>query len=236
MPVPKPPTHYAVLGIPETASAAAIERAYKTRIRAAHPDRAHDEGDRLRRTREAAALNEAGRVLRDKTQRAVYDFDLEAARRADLTRRLVSARPTANADAVAPPSAASSADAAPFKPFWEEPIRAPLAGSWLDLRRRRHLGGLRPALLAFLRFNPWGQWLLVWIVWLVIVRAQTVFWPAQADELTPRLLALAVWLLLGALWARSWLRHPLGHLLRLVALLTEFLFSLLNDRAREEKP
>ena len=64
-------THYDVLGVPATASAAEVRRAYHERARQLHPDRAGD-------ARAMADVNEAWRVLRDPGSRAAYDRTLAA--------------------------------------------------------------------------------------------------------------------------------------------------------------
>ena len=66
-------THYAVLGLHETATAEAIREAYRRLAREFHPDRTQGSaagGDRM------PAINEAYRVLSDPGRRAVYDATL----------------------------------------------------------------------------------------------------------------------------------------------------------------
>lgn len=251
MPAAKP-THYVVLGVPESADAETIERAYKARIGATHPDRARDEKDRLRRTRESATVNESGRVLRDQTLRVVYDYDLAAERRAVLAQRLITARPSpsvshpATRPAVSvtrvytPPETVSESFSQeptadnPYEP-WGVPAPLAVRGSWADLKHRVGTAGARDVILAFVRFNPIGQWLTVLGVWLTVTRAQAVFWPETVTDLWPRFIVLGIWLMVGAFWARSWARHPLGHLLRFIGSVTDAAFDSLGNRGQEEE-
>lgn len=62
-------THYDVLGVPATASADEVRRAYHERARVLHPDRSGD-------ARAMQDVNEAWRVLRDARSRAAYDRTL----------------------------------------------------------------------------------------------------------------------------------------------------------------
>lgn len=240
--------HYKVLGLPETATSADIERAYRKRIGATHPDRAGNEADRLRRTRDSASVNEAGRVLRDPDRRAVYDFDLAVTRRVYLASHVIVTRPVVHPSAgrypyPPPPKPApwtssqtpspAGADQGP----WAEPPRysAPTApGSWGDLRQRWRSPGSRSALLAFARWNRLGQWLVVALVWWAAVRAENVFWPASSGDLRPVLAVVLTWLFIGALWARSPSRHPLGQLLHLVGALLGSIFDRPDERAERE--
>jgi molecular chaperone DnaJ len=64
-------THYEVLGVKTTATAAEIREAYRRQARVWHPDRSETgSADKM------ARLNEAYRVLREPGRRAMYDRDL----------------------------------------------------------------------------------------------------------------------------------------------------------------
>jgi curved DNA-binding protein CbpA len=67
--------HYEVLGVPATASTAAVREAYRERARRLHPDRLIDASPRERdqAAAEMAAVNEAWRVLGDTRRRRAYD-------------------------------------------------------------------------------------------------------------------------------------------------------------------
>jgi molecular chaperone DnaJ len=71
--MPGPFDYYMVLGVGPTATGEEIRRAYKTRMRATHPDLATDPRDQARRTRQATRINAANDVLSDPVQRAAYD-------------------------------------------------------------------------------------------------------------------------------------------------------------------
>lgn len=221
-------THYAILQIPETASAEIIERAYREQIGATHPDRADDEADRVRRTRAAMLVNEAGRVLRDADRRAVYDFDLAAMRRQELANRIITPRPEDRevSTSVSYPGPASSPMVDPVMSARDrETTPAAPRGSLRDLRERRRTMGVSNAALAFLRWNRIGQWLLVIALWLIVRRAQAVFWPDTATDMTPGIVVVGLWLIVGALWARSRTLHPLGHILRIIGFILAELFD-----------
>lgn len=66
-------THYEVLGVAPSASADEVRRAYRARIKAAHPDArgGRDDGD-------SAAITEAWRVLSDPGRRLDYDRALRS--------------------------------------------------------------------------------------------------------------------------------------------------------------
>lgn len=63
-----PPDHYAVLGVPSTASPAEIAHAYRRRIRSQHPDTGRATG-----SEGLSAVVAAYAVLRDPARRADYD-------------------------------------------------------------------------------------------------------------------------------------------------------------------
>jgi hypothetical protein len=67
-------THYEVLGVAATASPDEIRRAYRRLARLHHPDRSTDDASTM------AAVNEAYRVLRHPSRRALYDAELAAQR------------------------------------------------------------------------------------------------------------------------------------------------------------
>lgn len=64
-------SHYDVLGVPRSADAAAVRRAYLELARRHHPDRAGGDPDRMR------AINEAWATLGDPTRRRRYDLTLD---------------------------------------------------------------------------------------------------------------------------------------------------------------
>ena len=77
--------YYAVLGVPRTASAAEIKKAFRKAAREHHPDRNKGEAEAERRFK---AVNEANAVLSDPDKRALYDRlgkDWEAYARAGAT-------------------------------------------------------------------------------------------------------------------------------------------------------
>lgn len=65
--------YYKVLGVPRTASADEIKRAYRERIRGAHPDYHPDDKELEEKSKE---LNEAYAVLGDEDKKKEYDFKL----------------------------------------------------------------------------------------------------------------------------------------------------------------
>ena len=69
------PTHYDVLGVPPSASAAAVRDAYRRLAREHHPDRAMASGSAAGAV-SMPEINEAYRVLNDPARRAVYDASL----------------------------------------------------------------------------------------------------------------------------------------------------------------
>ena len=68
-------THYDVLGVPPSASAADVRDAYRRLAREHHPDRAMASGSAAGAV-SMPAINEAYRVLNDPGRRAVYDASL----------------------------------------------------------------------------------------------------------------------------------------------------------------
>ena len=84
-------THYQVLGIAPTASAADVKRAYRQLVVRYHPDK---HGGDVRYEDQFKAVATAYRVLGDAGRRATYDFQLaQATRRADDERRRQQYRP-----------------------------------------------------------------------------------------------------------------------------------------------
>ena len=67
-------THYQVLELPETATAADIRRAYRRLVLLAHPDRTPDPAAHAR----YLAVNAAYEVLSDPARRAAYDWQFRA--------------------------------------------------------------------------------------------------------------------------------------------------------------
>lgn len=94
------PTHYETLGVPRTATADEIRRAYHVQARRWHPDRAGGAAPaELGRAEDAMRrVNEAWRVLSDPGRRRDYDRDLD--QRAGATR--TAAGPSASADGGVP--------------------------------------------------------------------------------------------------------------------------------------
>lgn len=69
--------YYALLGVSPGASDAAVERAYRRKVAAVHPDRYfEDGGKRAEAEQTLRTLNEAMAVLRDPVKRARYDAGL----------------------------------------------------------------------------------------------------------------------------------------------------------------
>ncbi|WP_140467852.1 J domain-containing protein [Hymenobacter nivis] len=84
-------THYQVLGVAPTASAADVKRAYRQLVVRYHPDK---HGGDVRYEEQFKAVATAYRVLGDAGRRATYDFQLaQATRRADDERRQQQYRP-----------------------------------------------------------------------------------------------------------------------------------------------
>jgi curved DNA-binding protein CbpA len=79
-------THYEVLGVPRTASAEDLRRAYLDRARLLHPDRHIDAGPNGRAQAEWAMqeVTEAWRVLGDAGRRRRYDRELGGPVRAEV--------------------------------------------------------------------------------------------------------------------------------------------------------
>jgi len=70
-----PPDYYAILEIPETASAAQIREAYKRAALKTHPDRGpSDSPERAHRTRKFQLVNDAYYTLFDAARRQEYDL------------------------------------------------------------------------------------------------------------------------------------------------------------------
>lgn len=111
-------THYEVLGVPPTAPADEVRRAYRSRIKAAHPDArgGRDDG-------ESAAITEAWRVLSDPGRRLDYDRAL----RGEASGGAGPAGGSAAAGGRSAPVAGATAPGAP--PGWSsapyEPARFP---------------------------------------------------------------------------------------------------------------
>jgi curved DNA-binding protein CbpA len=82
--------YYALLGVRADAGAAAIKRAYRSAVRAVHPDVNPDDP---RAEELARRVNQAGETLLDPDARAAYD----AARAAHRSRRRPARRPRARA-------------------------------------------------------------------------------------------------------------------------------------------
>jgi curved DNA-binding protein CbpA len=70
---------YTVLGVRPGANQLEIRDAYRTAMRAAHPDRATGEADRARRTARSAEINGAYEILGDPERRTAYDLEQLAA-------------------------------------------------------------------------------------------------------------------------------------------------------------
>ncbi len=66
--------HYAILGVPRSASAAEIKAAYRRKAKEYHPDTSHRcDADKMFKS-----LNKAYSVLKDKRKRAEYNLELMA--------------------------------------------------------------------------------------------------------------------------------------------------------------
>lgn len=70
---------YAVLGVRHDATTEEIEAAYRALIKATHPDLAHDEPERERRTKLAPEINAARGILTSPARRARHDLELAKA-------------------------------------------------------------------------------------------------------------------------------------------------------------
>ena len=97
--------HYAVLGVPRTASVEDIRRAYRERMRMAHPDSAAARAS----TTEVTRISEAWSVLSSPARRAAYDAQLSlgsAVGGIDTGPRVVGSRAVdeTNLDRVYPPA------------------------------------------------------------------------------------------------------------------------------------
>jgi tetratricopeptide (TPR) repeat protein len=158
--------HYQVLGVPPTAPAADIKRAYRRLATELHPDK-HG-GDRQYEERFKAVAVAYG-VLGDPDRRAQYDYQLQlAARRAEEQRRA-----TAEAAASGP-----SVYKMPGQPAAAPPLRTrPPAGS-----RERHYQQRVPR--QRVRFNRQDFWLvagLTFLIFLFGVSAKVVMDRVQAN-------------------------------------------------------
>jgi DnaJ domain len=238
--------HYAILGVSETATAAAIKRAYRSKIKATHPDLAANESDRKRRTEAAAAINSAKTVLLDPDKRAAYDLDLFAARRthSDPSAYRQSAPPRSTPprrtpyepppDHAQPLHRRPAPYVEPTPHFNPTPYVDPVRGSFADLGLRRRTKGNLDALIAFVRWNSLGQLFTLAVVILAATWLVPFFNISRSSVLDPLydwhptsqivLVIAFVWLCIGAAWSRSWTEHPLGHVVRL----GRFLFTTLR--------
>ena len=70
-------TYYDVLGVPRNAKLAFIRRRYITLAQDVHPDRFSEPAERVRKSEEFKAVNEAWEVLSDRVQRGRYDSSLD---------------------------------------------------------------------------------------------------------------------------------------------------------------
>lgn len=85
---------YALLGVPATADAAELARAYRRRLREIHPDTRHRSGaEPDDGPAELRAVQEAYLLLRDPARRARYDAQRRDSQRADAHRDDGSAEP-----------------------------------------------------------------------------------------------------------------------------------------------
>lgn len=71
------PDHYQVLGVPYTATAAEITRAYREAMKRVHPDR-HDPARRAAAEERAKAVNAAYNTLKSPIRRQAYDRSIRA--------------------------------------------------------------------------------------------------------------------------------------------------------------
>jgi curved DNA-binding protein CbpA len=76
--------YYQILGVPVTATAEEIRRAYRRLMRTTHPDRVRDPDKRRVAEERAKLLNAAYAVLSDPEQRRAYDERLRQRAVADL--------------------------------------------------------------------------------------------------------------------------------------------------------
>src|SRR5277367_291757 len=99
-------TYYEILGVPESATAAEIEAAFKAKAREVHPDTVPAENTYLRKVAAEAFkdLSEAKAALLDPIARQKYDDGLVYAR----TTEQGHAAPTGAASSGTPPSQSSS--------------------------------------------------------------------------------------------------------------------------------
>jgi curved DNA-binding protein CbpA len=158
--------HYQVLGVPPTAPAADIKRAYRRLATELHPDK-HG-GDRHYEERFKAVAVAYG-VLGDADRRAQYDYQLQlAARRAEEQRR-------AGAEAAGGPSVYKM----PGQPPTGPPLRTrPPAGA-----RERHYQQRVPR--QRVRFNRQDFWLvagLTFLIFLFGISAKIVMDRVQANQ------------------------------------------------------
>ena len=171
---------YEIIGVSPYADEATIAAAFRTKMAEVHPDRAHSEDDRARRTAAAATVSAAYRVLRDPEARVDLDLELAAADswgwrigrlRAAIGRRRAPSikRPTVRVPEVRIPEMRIPEMRVPEVelPFDADDLRAASARG----------GSLLRAIGGFLFDTRLGQWLVLVLLWTV---------PALVDALTGR--------------------------------------------------
>ena len=176
--------HYAYLGISPTATRAEIDAAYRSRMRAVHPDAAAtDPTDAQRRHLASVRLNEIVGTLRDPAKRAAYDRELDYSIRhrndppghADEARLWQEPSPRRTEPPPRPPKSAQG-DRAEWRRPPSRRCRRSVRDAWRafsQTRTRRASASLGIAVCGWLLASTGGQWLLLGM--LVAVADQPIF-------------------------------------------------------------